>query len=244
MNGSNEKQTLALERCKRAILALEAFLQRLDTAYETAKAAADKETVEVKWSSGGKNMTPLGSCEPFLMMDVFVGNYKRAKLQRAYPQRAKLVYEYHLNQEGQLTGVRLHSRDDEAWQERFGPYYHEVFCVARAEGREAYASYSQRENKEKELRWLYFYTDYADRQPMTYVAFDVLSGGYEVQICSRDAESGTLSNADIHLTPDSSMAKMLALLPDFEKIATRMQQIKIGDTNYRMVYREWTVLKT
>ena len=220
-----------------------------DVSYDAVKAHADAASAIIVWSTGGLNMSPLGSFEPDIHRDALVANYRRAKICRAMPKRAKQIYEYHLDANGQCVATLRHNIPE--WAEKGRPYYHEVYCFGKAGATVFYCYYSQFHK----LEWVYAYSGFRDRVPQLSLAYRMPAsrleaiGSFEIYASEMDGE-GMVTAIDRYNLYEWTMANEFILSPlavgmdssQMDELKNAMQKITINDVDYSILHHRFTLI--
>lgn len=149
------KKTGSIDLYQQFIAKVSSFIRSTNLSYNHVKQLADTNTTTVKWSSGGLNMTPLGSYELAHYSDSLVSNYRRAKICMSLPKQAKKVYEYHLNTDGKCMASLLHNQDEHIPD--WGPYYYEIYYYGRIASTDFYCYYGFSDDTKRNPDYIYMH---------------------------------------------------------------------------------------
>ena len=111
------KKTGSIDLYQQFIAKVSSFIRSTNLSYNHVKQLADTNTTyTVKWSSGGLNMTPLGSYELAHYSDSLVSNYRRAKICMSLPKSGKKYMSIILIQMEKCMASLLHNQDEHIYR--------------------------------------------------------------------------------------------------------------------------------
>ena len=239
------KETGSIDLYQQFILEVSSFIRSTNLSYNHVKQLANTDTTTVKWSSGGLNMTPLGSYEPARYFDSLVSNYRRAKICMSFPKQAKTVYEYHLNANGKCMAALLHNQDEHIPDR--GPYYYEVYYYGRIASTDFYCCYHFSDDVKRNPDYIYAYTQYTNDIPSLSLKYDQLTDQYELHADQIGADNTVLSSDEYNISPvkssiperDPLISEMMAHLASiYDQLIPKdhIETITINNNEYRVLH--------
>ncbi len=242
------KKTGSIDLYQQFIAKVSSFIRSTNLSYNHVKQLADTNTTTVKWSSGGLNMTPLGSYELAHYSDSLVSNYRRAKICMALPKQAKNVYEYHLNTDGKCMAALLHNRDEHIPD--WGPYYYEVYYYGRIASTDFYCYYGFSDDTKRNPDYIYAYTQYINDIPTLSLIYDQLNDQYELHADQLGADNTVISSDEYNIYPvknpfsesDPLISEITISLADICKQLIpkdHMETITINSYKYFVLHNKW-----
>lgn len=230
------------------IVEVSGFISSTNLSYNHVKQLADTNTATVTWSSGGSNMTPLGSYELAHHFDSLVSNYRRAKICTSLPKPAKTVYEYHLNADGKCIASLLHNQDEHIPD--WGPYYYEVYYYGRIASTDFYCCYHFSDDTERNPDYIYAYSQYINDIPALSLKYDQFTDQYELRADRIGADNIVLSSDEYNICPvkntfperDPLISEMMDNIASiYNQLLPKdhMETITINNNEYSVLHTEW-----
>ena len=242
------KEAGSINLYQQFIVEVFSFIRSTNLSYNHIKQPTDNNTTTVKWSSGGLNMTPLGSYEPARYSDSLVSNYRRAKICMSLPKQTKTVYEYHLNADGKCIAALLHNQDEHI--PNGGLYYYDVYYYGRIASTDFYCYYSSSDDTKRNPDYIYAYSHYINDIPTLSLIYDQLNDQYELHADHIGADNTVLSSDEYNICPvensfpesDPPISEMMVNLASiYDQLIPKdqMETITINSTEYRVLHTEW-----
>ena len=241
-------ETGSIDLYQQFIVEVSSFIRSTNLSYNHVKQLADTNTATIKWSSGGSNMTPLGSYEPARYSDSLISNYRRAKICKSIPKQAKTVYEYHLNADGKCIAALLHNQDEQIPD--WGPYYYEVYYYGRIASTDFYCCYHFSDDTKRNPDYIYAYSQYINDIPALSLIYDQLNDQYELHADQIGTDNTVLSSDEYNIYPvkntltesDPLISEMMDNLANiYNQLLPKehMQTITINSHEYNVLHTEW-----